>query len=214
MQGFFGAVAAMLGWTAGCAGPGQTGVPVVHVHNISPKGGCAAGLYDQARYPDDDAAQPAPMCGRAGENVITFNNAAGTYAIQTFQTSSQQQDGHQLVGLPLSLRLSRDAHASSKPRFGGEVRRGAGRLQILHLQNSVSLLARSRHSGRRVLSTLHHDAIPSSIETASLFLRHLPLHFHFAIQVQSVAIGWQVYDMQRTPLALGLGCVNSCPCSC
>ena len=23
-----------------------------------------------------------------------------------------------------------------------------------------------------------------------------------AIQVQSVAIGWQVYDMQRTPLAL------------
>src|SRR5438270_2700994 len=25
-----------------------------------------------------------------------------------------------------------------------------------------------------------------------------------AIQVQSVAIGWQVYDMQRTPLALGL----------
>src|ERR1700753_4259317 len=26
-----------------------------------------------------------------------------------------------------------------------------------------------------------------------------------AIQVQSVAIGWQVYDMERTPLALGLG---------
>src|SRR4051794_19485509 len=25
-----------------------------------------------------------------------------------------------------------------------------------------------------------------------------------AIQVQSVAIGWQIYDMQRTPLALGL----------
>src|SRR3954470_23048978 len=25
-----------------------------------------------------------------------------------------------------------------------------------------------------------------------------------AIQVQSVAIGWQVYDMERTPLALGL----------
>ncbi len=26
----------------------------------------------------------------------------------------------------------------------------------------------------------------------------------FAIQVQSVAIGWQIYDMERTPLALGL----------
>src|SRR3569623_2146773 len=26
-----------------------------------------------------------------------------------------------------------------------------------------------------------------------------------AIQVQSVAIGWQVYDMVRTPLARGLG---------
>ena len=25
-----------------------------------------------------------------------------------------------------------------------------------------------------------------------------------AIQVQSVAIGWQVYDMERSPLALGL----------
>ena len=25
-----------------------------------------------------------------------------------------------------------------------------------------------------------------------------------AVQVQSVAIGWQIYDMQRTPLALGL----------
>src|SRR3954454_24953217 len=25
-----------------------------------------------------------------------------------------------------------------------------------------------------------------------------------AIQVQSVAIGWQVYEMERTPLALGL----------
>src|SRR5476651_2315663 len=25
-----------------------------------------------------------------------------------------------------------------------------------------------------------------------------------AIQVQSVAIGWQIYDMERTPLALGL----------
>src|ERR1700734_4113160 len=25
-----------------------------------------------------------------------------------------------------------------------------------------------------------------------------------AIQVQSVAIGWQIYDMEKTPLALGL----------
>ena len=25
-----------------------------------------------------------------------------------------------------------------------------------------------------------------------------------AIQVQSVAIGWQIYDMEHTPLALGL----------
>jgi len=29
-----------------------------------------------------------------------------------------------------------------------------------------------------------------------------------AIQVQSVAIGWQIYEMERTPLALGL--VGAC----
>jgi hypothetical protein len=40
-----------------------------------------------------------------------------------------------------------------------------------------------------------------------------------AIQVQSVAIGWQIYDMARTPMALGWrwgwwACASSCPCSC
>jgi hypothetical protein len=37
-----------------------------------------------------------------------------------------------------------------------------------------------------------------------------------AVQVQSVAIGWQIYDMERTPLALGPGGAVPvpAPCSC
>ena len=37
----------------------------------------------------------------------------------------------------------------------------------------------------------------------------------FAIQIQTVAVGWKVYDTTRDPFDLGLvGCRNSCPRCC
>ena len=49
-------------------------------------------------------------------------------------------------------------------------------------------------------------------DQSAILYRHRDLYFFvtsrfigtLAIQVQSVAIGWQIYDMERTPLALGL----------
>src|SRR5438045_151437 len=62
---------------------------IIHVQDVSPKGGTLRlGLYDEARYPDDDATPVASADVRAelGETIITLNNVPpGTYAIETFQ---------------------------------------------------------------------------------------------------------------------------------
>jgi len=107
------------------------------------------GLYDQARYPDDDAAPVASADVRAeqGDNVITLTNLPpGTYAIQTFQDiNANNKMDTSWLGLPLEpFGFSRDAQPRlSKPRFAAvkfDVAPGVN-VQSLHLQNSVSLLA-------------------------------------------------------------------------
>lgn len=151
---FFGAVAAMLGWTALAVAPAraqdEAATLVIHVHNLSPKGGVLRlGLYDQARYPDDDAAPIASADVRVeeGDNVITLSNLApGTYAIQTFQDiNANNKMDTSWLGLPLEpFGFSRDAQPRlAKPRFAAvkfDVVPGVN-VQSLHLQNSVSLLA-------------------------------------------------------------------------
>jgi len=150
----FGAVAAILGWTVLAVAPAraqdQGATLVIHVHNISPKGGVLRlGLYDQARYPDDDAAPVASADVRAeqGDNVITLTNLPpGTYAIQTFQDiNANNKMDTSWLGLPLEpFGFSRDAQPRlAKPRFAAvkfDVAPGVN-VQSLHLQNSVSLLA-------------------------------------------------------------------------
>ena len=148
---------AMLGWVmlaAGLIAPAraqdQTAILVVHVEGISPKGGTLRlGLYDEARYPDDDSAPVASADVKAeiGDNVITLTNIPpGIYAIQSFQDiNSNNKMDTSWFGLPLEpFGFSRDAQPRfSKPRFSAvkfEVVAGMN-VQTLHLQNSISLIA-------------------------------------------------------------------------
>jgi uncharacterized protein (DUF2141 family) len=123
---------------------------VIHVQDVSPRGGTLRlGLYDEARYPDDDATPVASADVRAdmGETVITLSNVPpGTYAIETFQdVNSNHKMDTSWIGLPQEpFGFSRDAQPHlSKPSFGRvkfEVTQGLN-VQVLHLQNSVALLA-------------------------------------------------------------------------
>jgi len=122
---------------------------VIHVQDVSPKGGTLRlGLYDEARYPDDDATPVASADVRAelGETVITLSNVLpGTYAIETFQdVNSNHKMDTSWLGLPQEpFGFSRDAQPHlSKPGFSRvkfEVIQGLN-FQTLHLQNSVSRL--------------------------------------------------------------------------
>lgn len=163
----FWAALAMAGWmllVAGLVAPARAQEParlqdasrevgatlVIHVQDVSPKGGTLRlGLYDEARYPDDDATPVASADVHAdmGETVITLNNVPpGTYAIETFQdVNSNHKMDTSWLGLPQEpFGFSRDAQPHlSKPGFGRvkfEVTQGLN-VQVLHLQNSVSLLA-------------------------------------------------------------------------
>lgn len=144
------AIAALLGWMAPVHAQDGSATLVVHVHNVSPKGGTLRlGLYDQARYPDDDAAPVASADVRVegGDHVITLNNIPpGTYAIQTFQDiNNNDKMDVSWLGIPLEpFGFSRDAQPRlSKPRFAAvkfDLAPGLN-VQSLHLQNSVSLFA-------------------------------------------------------------------------
>jgi len=145
---------AVIGWMALAGLPAraqdQIATLVIHVHNLSPKGGVLRlGLYDQARYPDDDSTPVASADVKAedGDNVITLTNLApGTYAIQTFQdVNDNNKMDTSWLGLPLEpFGFSRDAQPHlSKPRFAAvkfDVVPGLN-VQTLHMQNSVSLIA-------------------------------------------------------------------------
>jgi len=123
---------------------------VIHVENISPKGGMLRlGLYDEVRYPDDDSTPvaSADVPARLGETVITLINIRpGTYAIETFQDiNSNNKMDTTWFGFPLEpFGFSRDARPRlSKPRFA-QVKFTlvpGMNIQILHLQNSISLVA-------------------------------------------------------------------------
>ena len=135
------------------AGPAWAAAPatlVIHVENVSPKGGTLRlGLYDQAGYPDDDSTPvaSADVPARLGETVVTLTNLQpGTYAIETFQDiNSNNRMDTTWLGFPLEpFGFSRDARPYlSKPRFARvkfELVPGTN-VQILHLQNSISLVA-------------------------------------------------------------------------
>ena len=127
-----------------------TATLVIHVRNVSPKGGMLRlGLYDEARYPDDDSTPVAAADVKAelGQTTITLHHVpAGTYAIEAFQdVNANNRMDTSWLGLPQEpFGFSRDAKpVLSKPGFAKvkfEVAAGVN-TQILHLQNSVSLVA-------------------------------------------------------------------------
>jgi uncharacterized protein (DUF2141 family) len=123
---------------------------VVHVENVAPKGGMLRlGLYDEAGYPDDDSipVASADVRARPGETVITLSDIPpGTYAIETFQDiNSNNRMDTSWFGIPLEpFGFSRDARPRfSKPRFAQvKIKLSPGmNEQVLHLQNSISLIA-------------------------------------------------------------------------
>lgn len=124
---------------------------VVHVRNVSPKGGILRlGLYDQARYPDDDStpAASADVKAESGETVVTLKDVApGIYAIEAYQDiNSNDKMDTSWFGFPLEpFGFSRDAKPHlSKPAFAQvkfDVAPGMN-VQTMHLQDSVSLVAK------------------------------------------------------------------------
>jgi uncharacterized protein (DUF2141 family) len=123
---------------------------VIHVQDVSPKGGMLRlGLYDAAGYPDNKARPVASADVKAepGQTTVTLTGLApGEYAIQAYQdVNANDRMDTSWIGLPKEpFGFSRDARPHlSKPRFDAvKFRVTAGQnSQILHLQNSVSLLA-------------------------------------------------------------------------
>jgi uncharacterized protein (DUF2141 family) len=142
--------------TAVSAAPARAQAPaavatlVIHVQNVSPKGGMLRlGLYDEARYPDDDAptVAAADVKAEVGETTVTLHNVpVGAYAIEAFQdVNSNGKMDTSWIGIPQEpFGFSQDAKpVLSKPGFAKvkfEVAAGVN-TQVLHLQNSVSLIA-------------------------------------------------------------------------
>jgi uncharacterized protein (DUF2141 family) len=123
---------------------------VVHVLDVSPQGGVLRlGLYDEARYPDDESTPvaSADVPAQGGETVVTLRNVPpGSYAIETYQDlNGDNEMNTSWFGFPLEpFGFSRDARPHlSKPRFSAvkfEVAPGLN-AQTLHLQTGVSLIA-------------------------------------------------------------------------
>jgi uncharacterized protein (DUF2141 family) len=110
------------------AGPARSAAPAanltIRVENVLPSGGVLRlGLYDAARYPDDNSRPiaSADVPAVAGETVITLHNIPpGVYAIQTFQdVNANDRMDTSWLGLPLEpFGFSRDATPFlSKPSF-------------------------------------------------------------------------------------------------
>lgn len=128
----------------------ETATLTIRVENMSPKGGMLRlGLYDAARYPDDDSVPvaSADVPAGLGSTTITLKNVPpGVYAIQTFQDiNSNNKMDTSWFGFPLEpFGFSRDAHPRlSKPAFDRvkfTVTAGDNS-HTLHLQNSLSVIA-------------------------------------------------------------------------
>jgi len=134
------------------AGPARPAAPTatanltIRVENVLPAGGILRlGLYDAARYPDDDSKPiaSADVTAVAGETVITLHGIPpGTYAIQTFQdVNANDKMDTSWLGLPLEpFGFSQDATPFlSKPSFDDvKFTLAAGdNSQVIHLQNSI-----------------------------------------------------------------------------
>ena len=134
----------------GSAGPAwpapATAELTIRVDNVLPAGGILRlGLYDAARYPDDNSKPiaSADVPAVPGETVITLHGLQpGTYAIQTFQdVNANDKMDTSWLGLPLEpFGFSQDAKPFlSKPSFDDvKFTLAAGEnSQVIHLQNSV-----------------------------------------------------------------------------
>jgi uncharacterized protein (DUF2141 family) len=118
----------------------------IRVENVLPAGGILRlGLYDEARYPDDNAKPiaAADVPAIAGETVITLRDIPpGVYAIQTYQdVNSNDRMDTSWIGLPMEpFGFSLDVKPFlSKPVFS-EVKFtivAGENSQTIHLQNSV-----------------------------------------------------------------------------
>ena len=142
---FFSLAGILAAGPAQAAGP-ATATLTIHVENVLPSGGILRlGLYDAARYPDDNSKPiaSADVPAVAGETVITLHALpAGVYAIQTFQdVNANDKMDTSWVGLPLEpFGFSQDATPFlSKPSFDDvkfNLAAGDNSL-VIHLQNSV-----------------------------------------------------------------------------
>jgi uncharacterized protein (DUF2141 family) len=143
---FFCVAGALWAGPARPAAPTSTANQTIRVENVLPPGGILRlGLYDAARYPDDDSkpVASADVPAVAGETVITLHGIApGTYAIQTFQdVNANDKMDTSWLGLPLEpFGFSQDATPFlSKPSFDDvKFNLAAGEnSQVIHLQNSI-----------------------------------------------------------------------------
>jgi uncharacterized protein (DUF2141 family) len=131
-------------WPAGLAAVANL---TVRVENVLPAGGVLRlGLYDAARYPDDNSkpVASADVPAVPGETVITLHAIPpGVYAIQTFQdVNANDKMDTSWLGLPLEpFGFSQDATPFlSKPAFD-EVKFvlvAGENSQVIHLQNTIS----------------------------------------------------------------------------
>src|SRR5581483_9145287 len=143
---FFCVAGALGAGPAWPAAPTATANLTIRVENVLPAGGILRlGLYDAARYPDDDSkpVASADVPAVAGETVIILHGIPpGTYAIQTFQdVNSNDKMDTSWLGLPLEpFGFSQDATPFlSKPSFDDvKFNLAAGEnSQVIHLQNSI-----------------------------------------------------------------------------
>jgi len=119
----------------------------IRVENVLPAGGVLRlGLYDAARYPDDNSKPiaSADITAVPGETVVTLRAVpAGTYAIQTFQdVNANDKMDTSWLGLPLEpFGFSLDAKPFlSKPSFN-DVKftlADGENSQVIHLQNTTT----------------------------------------------------------------------------
>jgi uncharacterized protein (DUF2141 family) len=143
---FFSVAGALLARPAWPATPTAAANLIIRVENVLPAGGVLRlGLYDAARYPDDDskpiASADIPATG--GETVVTLHGITpGVYAIQTFQdVNANDKMDTSWLGLPLEpFGFSQDVTPFlSKPSFD-EVKFtlvAGENSQVIHLQNSI-----------------------------------------------------------------------------
>jgi uncharacterized protein (DUF2141 family) len=118
---------------------------IIKIENVVPGGVVRLGVYDEARYPDDNsvAVASADIAAVPSETIVTLHGLSpGVYAIQVYQdVNANGKMDTSWVGLPLEpFGFSRDATPFlSKPSFA-EVKftLAAGEnTQIIHLRNSV-----------------------------------------------------------------------------